>query len=79
MNITSILLVLAVALLFILASFSRIRKGLIYLQERDTRSNSHRRIILAVYGEIVVGVFIIILWFFITAVIVTNSISRLLN
>lgn len=79
MNITSMLLVLVVAFLFILASFSRIRKGLIYLRERNPRSNSHRRIILAVYGEIIVGVFIIILWFFITAVIVTNFISRLLN
>jgi len=79
MNITILLLVVIVGLIFIMTSFSRVRKAIRYLREQDSQSQPYSRINAAVYGQIIVGILLIILWFVLIAVILTNSISRLVN
>jgi uncharacterized membrane protein len=79
MSAPSLVLVLIVALLFILTSIFRIRKGVRYLREQDSLSQRHSRINIAVYGQIIVGIFLISLWLLIAAVILTNAISHLVN
>ena len=79
MNVTILLLVLIVGLIFIMTSFSRVRKGIRYLREQDPESHSQSRMDVAVYGQIVVGILLIILWFVLIAVVLINAISRLVN